>query len=186
MLAQVAEIGVNLLRVENGEALIECCQKVETILKLNSAYVPQEALDAAMATRRRGCDATLCDAGGGAVPPREGGGVRSQSIKFFPFNQSIDQEPRSSLGSSFPGHSAAAAISLALPCPATMATTASAASPALTPELVPILPAVLWAVATTPRGGLPHHLGPVALGLTETKNGLVARCLEPVQDSCAG
>lgn len=59
VLAQVAEIGVNLLRVENGgEALIECCQKVETILKLNSAYVPQEALDAAMANIDFGAAAT--------------------------------------------------------------------------------------------------------------------------------
>ena len=56
------------------------------------------------------------------------------------------------MGSSFQSYSAAVAISLALPCPATMATTASAASPpALTPELVTTTCSLppLWAVATT-------------------------------------
>ena len=89
VLAQVAEIGVNLLRVENGgEALIECCQKVETILKLNSAYVPQEALDAAMANIDFGAAATPhsatpkgqsnATAGNGA-----GGGTLINQIKNF-------------------------------------------------------------------------------------------------------
>ena len=42
---------MNLLKVENGgEALIDCCARVENILRLNSAYVPQEALDSAMAS----------------------------------------------------------------------------------------------------------------------------------------
>ncbi|UPR02791.1 hypothetical protein HOP50_10g61180 [Chloropicon primus] len=51
VLSEVAEIGVNLLKVENGgEALIHCCAKVENILRLNSAYVPEEALDTVMAS----------------------------------------------------------------------------------------------------------------------------------------
>ena len=51
VLFEVSEIGVNLLRVENGgAALIDCCAKVENILKLNSAYVPAQALDSAMAS----------------------------------------------------------------------------------------------------------------------------------------
>ena len=51
VLSEVAEIGVNLLKVENGgEALIDCCARVENILRLNSAYVPPEALDSALAS----------------------------------------------------------------------------------------------------------------------------------------
>ena len=38
VLSEVSEIGVNLLKVENGgEALIDCCARVENILRLNSA-----------------------------------------------------------------------------------------------------------------------------------------------------
>ena len=51
VLSEVAEIGVNLLKVENGgTALIDCCARVENILRLNSAYVPSEALDSALAS----------------------------------------------------------------------------------------------------------------------------------------
>ena len=51
VLSEVAEIGVRLLNVENGgPALIDCCAKVENILRLNAAYVPQEALDSALSS----------------------------------------------------------------------------------------------------------------------------------------
>ena len=60
--------------MENGgEALIDCCSRVENILRLNSAYVPQEALDTAMASIDWESISPQRGKGGRAAPEAEAG-----------------------------------------------------------------------------------------------------------------